>query len=214
MNASNYFFRNSRSFVLCLCLSAIGFLGLEKIDPMLTIFPQPVLAQVIPGEPKSPTPGGPTQVSTEEIDQAICDLVQLMEGYLGALLAVVAGVGAIVAAAFGAFRSAWSLMIVSIASFVIRTMTLVWFDVEKLKGDGCEDGLKVAQANSGQNSNGGAGGGSGGGSGGSGLNARRANSTDIDDNTPEYSFGENPTPDGTQQAAPSIATPSFFGSGT
>lgn len=68
----------------------------------------------------------------------------------------------------------------------------------------CEDGLRVAQANSGQNSSGGASGGSAGASGGSGLNARRANSTSTEDNTPEYSYGENPTPDGTRQDAPSI----------
>lgn len=47
-------------------------------------------------------------------------LLLLIEGAFGALIAAAAGVAAIVAAALGGFKMAWSLVVVSIGSFVLR----------------------------------------------------------------------------------------------
>jgi len=50
-----------------------------------------------------------------------CDKVlQLVEGAFGALVAAVAGVAAIVAAAMGGFKMAWTLFVISIGSFILR----------------------------------------------------------------------------------------------
>ena len=48
-------------------------------------------------------------------------LVGIMEGSFGALVAAAAGVGAIVAAAVGGFKAAWSLVVVSIGAFILRS---------------------------------------------------------------------------------------------
>ena len=48
-------------------------------------------------------------------------MLLLVEGAFGALVAAVAGVAAIVAAALGGFKMAWSLVVVSIGAFILRS---------------------------------------------------------------------------------------------
>jgi|GEM_PF-5307158 len=55
-------------------------------------------------------------------------LLTLMEGNLGALIMVVAGIGTIIASAFGAFRAATSLLAVAIGAFVLRSFVEIFFD--------------------------------------------------------------------------------------
>lgn len=43
-----------------------------------------------------------------------------IEGGFGALVAAIAGIGAIVASAAGGFRMAWALLVVSIGAFILR----------------------------------------------------------------------------------------------
>jgi hypothetical protein len=53
--------------------------------------------------------------------QACNKFLGLIEGAFGALVAAAAGVAAIVAAALGGFKMAWSLVVVAIGSFVLRS---------------------------------------------------------------------------------------------
>ena len=53
--------------------------------------------------------------------QACNKLLGLIEGAFGALVAAAAGVAAIIAAALGGFKMAWSLVVVAIGSFVLRS---------------------------------------------------------------------------------------------
>lgn len=48
-------------------------------------------------------------------------VLQLIEGTFGALVCAVAGVAAILAAAMGGFKMAWTLVVVSVGSFILRT---------------------------------------------------------------------------------------------
>ena len=47
-------------------------------------------------------------------------LLSLVEGTFGAMLTAVAGVAAIIAAAVGGFKFAWSLLVVAVGSFILR----------------------------------------------------------------------------------------------
>ena len=48
-------------------------------------------------------------------------ILQLVEGTFGALVTAVAGIGAIVASAVGGFKMAWSLIVVAVGAFVLRS---------------------------------------------------------------------------------------------
>ena len=48
-------------------------------------------------------------------------MLSLIEGTFGALVTAVAGVAAIVAAAMGGFKMAWSLIVVAVGSFILRS---------------------------------------------------------------------------------------------
>lgn len=52
--------------------------------------------------------------------QACNKMLGLIEGAFGALVAAAAGVAAILAAALGGFKMAWSLVVVAVGSFVLR----------------------------------------------------------------------------------------------
>jgi hypothetical protein len=57
-----------------------------------------------------------------------CDrLLMLIEGSLGALVTTAAGIGAIVCSALGGFRSAWTLLVVSVGSFILRSYVTLFF---------------------------------------------------------------------------------------
>jgi uncharacterized membrane protein YczE len=56
------------------------------------------------------------------IAEATNVVLAYVEGSLGALLLVIAGVGAILSAAFGQYRSALGLLIVALGGFVLRSI--------------------------------------------------------------------------------------------
>lgn len=62
-----------------------------------------------------------------EIKEASCQLMDLMGGAMGALLTAVAGVGALVGAAFGAYRAATSLITVAVSAYILPTLVSLWF---------------------------------------------------------------------------------------
>jgi hypothetical protein len=61
---------------------------------------------------------------------AIGNLFGLVEGSFGALVMVVAGLGAIVAAAMGAYRGALALVVVAVGAFVLRALVSLFFGDE------------------------------------------------------------------------------------
>lgn len=77
------------------------------------------------GDPAAPT--APPEFDTTEINAAICDIFDLMEGGLGALLSVAAGVGALFAMAFGAYKAGYGLIVVAAAGFVVRSFVAIFF---------------------------------------------------------------------------------------
>lgn len=61
------------------------------------------------------------------IRAAVGLLYLLVEGPFGALLATVAGLGAVVASAFGAYKAAVALLVCSVAAFILRSLISLFF---------------------------------------------------------------------------------------
>lgn len=60
--------------------------------------------------------------------RTLCQRVlQTVEGKFGSLLTAAAGLGAIVSSAAGGFRMAWSLLVVAVGAFTLRTYQEIWF---------------------------------------------------------------------------------------
>lgn len=69
----------------------------------------------------------------DAIVDAICDLFRMSSGSFGALFALAAGVGTVVAAAFGMYRTAISFLVVAIAFFILPSyisLSFGWFDCD------------------------------------------------------------------------------------
>lgn len=58
---------------------------------------------------------------------AVGNIFRLIEGPFGALIMVVAGLGAIVAAAMGAYRGALALVVVAVGAFILRALVSLFF---------------------------------------------------------------------------------------
>lgn len=58
-------------------------------------------------------------------------LLKYVEGPFGALITAAAGIGAIVAAALGGFKVAWTLVVTAVGAFILRSYMTLWF------GDTC-----------------------------------------------------------------------------
>ena len=61
---------------------------------------------------------------------AVGNIFALIEGAFGALVMVVAGLGAIVAAAMGAYRGALALVVVAVGAFILRALVSLFFGEE------------------------------------------------------------------------------------
>ena len=61
---------------------------------------------------------------------SVGQLFALIEGSLGALIMVVAGLGAIVAASMGAYRSAVGMLVVAVGSFILRSLVSLFFGTD------------------------------------------------------------------------------------
>lgn len=61
------------------------------------------------------------------VSNAVGMLFRLIEGSFGALVMVVAGLGAIVAAAMGAYRLAISMLVVAVGAFILRALVSLFF---------------------------------------------------------------------------------------
>lgn len=69
------------------------------------------------------------------IENAVGNLFQLIEGAFGALIMVVSGIGAIVAAAMGAYRAAVGMIVVAVGSFILRSLVSLFFGTQFISYD-------------------------------------------------------------------------------
>lgn len=67
------------------------------------------------------------EYNPELINCAVAQLFRLIEGSFGALIMVVSGLGAIMAAAFGAYRASLGMLVVAVGSFILRSLVSLFF---------------------------------------------------------------------------------------
>jgi len=89
---------------------------LVSLAAVLVILPTEAFAQV--------------QVNDLQIRCAAKQLIDLLEGNLGALIMVIAGISSIIACAFGAYRAATSMIVVALGSFTLRSFVYIFFNVD------------------------------------------------------------------------------------
>ena len=85
--------------------------------------------------------GGPTGSFSEAsyddnlVRNSVGNLFRLIEGAFGALVMVVAGLGAIIAAAMGAYRAAVGMLVVAVGAFILRALVSLFFGAEYVELD-------------------------------------------------------------------------------
>ena len=80
--------------------------------------------------------GGPTGSFSEAgyeddlVRNSVGNIFKLIEGAFGALVMVVAGLGAIIAAAMGAYRAAVGMLVVAVGAFILRALVSLFFGTD------------------------------------------------------------------------------------
>jgi hypothetical protein len=69
-----------------------------------------------------------TTVNDDRVANAVNALLTYVEGSFGALVMVAAGIGAIMSSAFGQYRAALSLLVVSVGAFILRSVLATFFN--------------------------------------------------------------------------------------
>lgn len=64
------------------------------------------------------------------VRNSVGNLFKLLEGAFGALIMVVAGLGAIVAASMGAYRAAVGMLVVAVGAFILRALVSLFFGAD------------------------------------------------------------------------------------
>ena len=64
------------------------------------------------------------------IRNSVGNLFKLVEGAFGALVMVVSGLGAIIAAAMGAYRAAVGMLVVAVGAFILRALVSLFFGTD------------------------------------------------------------------------------------
>jgi hypothetical protein len=75
-------------------------------------------------------PGRGVQGGDGRIFEVTARIFELIEGNLGALIMVTAGLAAIVSAALGAYRAAVGLLVVAVGAFILRSLVDIFFNFE------------------------------------------------------------------------------------
>lgn len=94
-----------------------------------TIIVNLVLPELCSAQPNVVTRPTRVTIDVTELERGTCTIFYLVEGPYGALLASLAGLGAIATAALGSYKNAWNLLIVSISCFIMRSAISLWFKV-------------------------------------------------------------------------------------
>ena len=76
--------------------------------------------------PLSPS-GNPLEFDPIEIEKAWCALYALSEGAWGGLITTAAGLGVIVSSVVGKYQSAFSLLVVAVSAFALRSFVSLYF---------------------------------------------------------------------------------------
>lgn len=75
-----------------------------------------------------PEPGWAAgQVNHDRYFAACNNLLGFIEGPFGALITVGAGIGAIISSSVGGFKTAWTLVVVSVGAFILRAWVTLFF---------------------------------------------------------------------------------------
>lgn len=70
--------------------------------------------------------------NAERIDSAVRTVLSYLEGSFGALIMVVAGVGAIMSSALGQYKAALGLLVVAVGTFILRSLVSAFFSVDQI----------------------------------------------------------------------------------
>jgi hypothetical protein len=100
--------------------------------PLLFFFLLLFMGQVIAQATGSGPTGSFTEAALDDslIRNAVGNLFQLIEGAFGALIMVVAGILAIIAAAMGGYRAALGMLIVALGAFILRALVSLFFGAD------------------------------------------------------------------------------------
>lgn len=75
----------------------------------------------------------PPTYNDDRIAEATNIILTYIEGSFGALVMVVAGLGAILGAAFGQYRAALGLLVVAVGSFILRSIVGTFFNDSRIR---------------------------------------------------------------------------------
>lgn len=75
----------------------------------------------------------PGEISDDAIAKAASTILTLIQGAFGALVAICAGLGAILASAFGQYRAALSCLIVAVGAFILQNFVEMFFNMESIQ---------------------------------------------------------------------------------
>ncbi|MCB0344377.1 MAG: hypothetical protein KDD66_04645 [Bdellovibrionales bacterium] len=109
-------FEVNRSAIFSVSLFALGIILLATAGADIS------LAQL------SNTPGSGVAAGDDRIYDMGTRMFDLIEGNLGSLIMIVAGLLAIIAASLGSYRAATSMLIVAVGAFILRSLVVIFFD--------------------------------------------------------------------------------------
>jgi hypothetical protein len=72
--------------------------------------------------------GAAINYNDDRINNAVNAIMTYLEGSFGALIMAASGIGAIMSAAFGQYKAAFSLMAVAVGSFILRSLIGTFFN--------------------------------------------------------------------------------------
>jgi hypothetical protein len=75
----------------------------------------------------------PSTFNDDRVAEATNLMLKYIEGSFGALVMVVAGLGAILGAAFGQYRAALGLLVVAVGSFILRSVVGTFFNDSRIR---------------------------------------------------------------------------------
>lgn len=94
----------------------------------LLMFGVGILAMGLLVDAQAATTDGRITYNDSKITNSVNAVLLYLEGSFGALVMAAAGIGAIVAAAFGGYKAALSLMVVAVGAFILRSIMSTFFN--------------------------------------------------------------------------------------
>lgn len=82
--------------------------------------------------------GGPdmtTEYNDDRIANSVTTILTYLEGSFGALIMVVAGILAVLSAAFGNYKAAMGALVIAVGSFILRSFMHTFFNTASIESD-------------------------------------------------------------------------------